>query len=287
MKIFGYEGKNVVVTGAASGMGKAAAELLVKAGARVYAMDISPIAVEGVAKKIRVDLSDKASIDQAFTELPEHIDAYFSIAGVMGAAFPFMKTLKINLISNKYVAEELLPQRMGEGGAVVIVASAIAVNWKAEGNIKYFKDIVTAEGWDGAVKAAESSGVDKTPPILGYPFSKKAVAYLGAHLQSVLAAKHIRVNIVCPGATRTAFGSESVSVRPTSDDDMMIFAGYSGRIADPTEVAWPMLFLNSPLASYVSGAVLFIDYGTTIEIEAGIKPSEFSATFEDIFQHMA
>jgi len=287
MKIFGYEGKNVVVTGAASGMGKATAELLVKAGALVYAMDISPITVEGIAKNIRVDLSDKTSIDQAFAELPQHIDAYFSIAGVMGAAFPFMKTLKINLISNKYIAEDLLPQRMGEGSSVVIVASAIAVNWKAEGNVKFFEDIVKAEGWEGAVKAAETNGIDKTPPILGYPFSKKAVAYLGAYLQSILAAKHIRVNIVCPGATRTAFGSESASVRPTSDDDMMIFAGYSGRIADPTEVAWPMIFLNSSLASYVSGAVLFIDYGTTIEIEAGLKESEFSVPFETIFQHMS
>jgi len=287
MEIFGYRGKDVVVTGAASGMGKAAAELLVKAGAHVYAMDISEIHVEGVTKAIHVDLSDKGSIDQAFEELPAHIDAYFSIAGVMGAAFPFMKTLKINLISNKYVAEELLPQRMSEGGAVAIVASAIAVNWQAEGNTKYYEGIVNAKGWDGAVKAAEMGGINQLPPILGYPFSKKAVAYLGAHLQSVLAAKHIRVDIVCPGATRTAFGSESTSVHQTSDDEMMMFAGYSGRIADPKEAAWPMLFLNSPLASYVSGAVLYIDYGTTIEIEAGIKQSEFGATFATIFQHLS
>lgn len=287
MNIFGYEGKNVVVTGAASGMGKAAAERLVEAGAAVYAMDISPINVAGVAKKIRVDLSDKASIDRAFADLPDRIDAYFSVAGVMGAAFPFMKTLKINLISNKYIAEDLLPQRMGEGGAVVIVASAIAVNWNAEGNVKYYKDIVKADGWDGAVKAAERNGIDKLPPILGYPFSKKAVVYLGAHLQSVLAARHIRVNVICPGATKTAFGSESVSVHQTNDEEMMMFAGYSGRIADPSEVAWPMLFLNSPLASYVSGAVLFIDYGTTIEMEAGLKESEFNGTFDAIFQQMS
>lgn len=49
----GYEGKAAVVTGAASGMGKVVAEMLVKLNAKVYAMDISPIAIEGVEKKIK------------------------------------------------------------------------------------------------------------------------------------------------------------------------------------------------------------------------------------------
>lgn len=286
MKIFGYEGKNVVVTGAASGMGRSTAELLVKAGANVYAMDISSIDIDGVCKKISVDLSDKDSIDKAFIELPEHIDSYFSVAGVMGAAFPFMKTLKINLISNKYVAEKLLPERMSEGGSVVIVASAVAVNWNDPGNLKYFDSIVNADGWDGAVQAAIDSGVDRIPPILGYLFSKKAVVYLAARLQSILAAKHIRVNVVCPGATKTAFGSESASVVETSDEGMMPFAGYSGRVGSAEEVAWPLLFLNSNLASYVSGAVLYNDYGTTLEVEAGIRPSDFTASFETMLQNM-
>ena len=57
--LFGYEGKTVVVTGAASGMGKATAELLVELGANVYALDWAEVKVDGIVKYIHTDLSKK------------------------------------------------------------------------------------------------------------------------------------------------------------------------------------------------------------------------------------
>lgn len=67
---FGYQDKICVVTGAASGMGKATAEMLVNLGAKVYALDWAEVHVEGVEKYIKTDLSQKESIDNAFQQIP-------------------------------------------------------------------------------------------------------------------------------------------------------------------------------------------------------------------------
>ena len=68
--VLGYQGKNVVVTGAASGMGQAAAQLLVDLGARVHALDIADVTVP-VEKALKADMKDEATIDAAISEIPE------------------------------------------------------------------------------------------------------------------------------------------------------------------------------------------------------------------------
>ena len=86
---FGYAGKVCVVTGAASGMGKATAEMLVDLGAKVYALDWATVNIEGIEKYICTDLSQKDSIDKAFEAIPQQIDSFFGIAGVSGAKCDF------------------------------------------------------------------------------------------------------------------------------------------------------------------------------------------------------
>ena len=66
--LFRYDGKRVVVVGAATGMGNAAARLLVDAGAEVVVMDFAPMDIDGIAGSITVNLADKASIDAAVDE---------------------------------------------------------------------------------------------------------------------------------------------------------------------------------------------------------------------------
>ena len=83
---FGYQNKNVVVTGASSGMGKATAEMLVDLGAKVYALDWNECDVKGIKQYVHVDLSNEESIYQVTKELSSHIDSYFGIAGEIGRA---------------------------------------------------------------------------------------------------------------------------------------------------------------------------------------------------------
>ena len=77
-----YPNKVCVVTGAASGIGKALCEKLVALGAQVYALDRNKADIEGLSAFVETDLSDKGSIDAAFGVLPQVIDRFFGLADV-------------------------------------------------------------------------------------------------------------------------------------------------------------------------------------------------------------
>lgn len=210
---FGYTGKVCVVTGAASGMGKATAEMLVDLGAMVYALDWAEVKVEGITAYLHTDLSKKESIDAAFAQIPDHIDCYFGIAGVSGLGTDFLTTTKIDLISNKYISECILTARMTEGGAIAYMTSTAGIGWEQEGNKRHYLPVVEAEGWDGAVAALEKTPLIHLPGNLGYSFSKLAMNYLVAKQQALFAARKIRVNAVLPGSTDTGLKGGGASAR--------------------------------------------------------------------------
>jgi len=282
----GYKGKTVVVTGAASGIGRAITETLVQFGAKVYAIaNRSPVLVDGIEKIIPMNLSDKDSIDEAFKLIPEHIDSFFAVAGVQGDALPFMKTMKIDFVANKYMAEKYLINRMGQDGSICLVSSATAAGWEREGNKKYYKAFVEADGWDETVKAIEESGLTKLPTSLAYFCAKMALNYYSAKLQSVFGPKHVRVNVLVPGATATNFGSETKEVHQVTMDELMAYIPYSRKIAAAEEAAYPAIFINSIYASYVSGTMLYCDYGVSIEKDAGLRDYQLP-TFDELLQQI-
>ena len=82
-----YQNKVCVVTGAASGIGKALCEKLVALGAQVYALDRNKADIEGLSAFVETDLSDKGSIDAAFGVLPQVIDRFFGVAGDVHSEF--------------------------------------------------------------------------------------------------------------------------------------------------------------------------------------------------------
>ena len=91
---FGYTDKVCVVTGASSGMGKATVETLVDMGAKVYALDINPCSVEGIEKFIECNLAKREQIDEAFKQIPEHIDCFFGVAGLSGSKTDYKSEAK-------------------------------------------------------------------------------------------------------------------------------------------------------------------------------------------------
>ena len=186
---FGYQNKNVVVTGASSGMGKATAEMLVDLGAKVYALDWNECDVKGIKQYVHVDLSKKESIDQAMKELPSHIDSYFGIAGVSGMKNDFMTTVSIDFIANKYICEEYLIHAMSENGTIAFMTSTGGNGWEKEENKKYYIDAILASGWNATVEAIMKTGFQYLPGTLGYPYSKLAMNYYTAYLQKSFASK--------------------------------------------------------------------------------------------------
>lgn len=282
---FGYEGKTVVVTGASSGMGKAAAESLVALGAKVYALSRREPEVEGIEKFISTDLSSKESIDQAFLQIPEKIDSFFGIAGASGVHTDFLTTVKIDLISNKYITERYLTERMTEGGSIAYMTSTAGTGWEEEGNKRHYLPVAEADGWDGAVAALEQTPLHHLPGNLGYSFSKLAMNYLVARYQSVFAPRKIRVNAVLPGSTDTGLKDDFVKLTG-SEENLLKYTGYAGRLARSEEMAAPIVFINSDMASYISGNLLVADYGSSIEVTAGIKVNPSAFTFDQIIQRM-
>lgn len=280
---FGYSGKITVVTGASSGMGKATAEMLVDLGAKVYALDWNECQVKGIERFLHVNLSQKDSIDQAMTQIPEKIDAYFGIAGVSGAKHDFLTTVTIDFVANKYICEKYLLQRMNKNGAIAFMTSTGGNGWEKDDNKNVYLPAIQAKGWQETLDAICQTGMQHLPGTLGYPFSKLAMNYYTIYLQQFFAPQGIRVNAVLPGSTKTGMKDEFASMAG-GDEALLSHCGYAQRLAESDEMAKPIVFLNSQLANYVSGALLEVDYGNTAEEKAGLRKIEQEISLTAILQ---
>ena len=254
---FGYKNKICVVTGAASGIGKKTAELLIELDAEVYALDITKIELEGAKKFIEVDLSSKESIDLAMKQLPEHIDSFFGVAGLSGAKTNYYKTFTVNYIANKYITEEYLKNRMSAGGTIAYVTSTGGLYWD-----KYaheFEKFTNAKTWDEMIEALHKQAKETTLGMMAYP-------YYMAKLAIELGPEKIRVNALLPGSTDTGMKKE-FEVEAGGMDALVAETGTAKRLATPEEMAEPLIFLNSDMATFITGLPLIVDAGTNAMIK--------------------
>jgi NAD(P)-dependent dehydrogenase (short-subunit alcohol dehydrogenase family) len=106
---FGYKGKRVVITGAASGMAQAAAKILVDLGAEVYALDVKEVTVT-VKKYIKTNLMHKDEIDAAVKQIPDNIYALFNCAGTTAPPFSNVEVTTVNFVGHRHLTERLLPK---------------------------------------------------------------------------------------------------------------------------------------------------------------------------------
>lgn len=268
--LLNYEGKICVVTGAASGMGKETTEMLVDLGAEVYALDIAEVTSPGIKEFIQISLSEKKSIDQAFEKIPKNIDCFFGIAGVSGVKTDYTTTVTINYISNKYMVEQYLFERMNPNGAISFITSSGGLRWEKEEHIKEFKTIVDSVGWEETLNALNNLNQQNMPGALGYAFSKRTMNYFIASIVPKFGEKKVRVNGVLPAATQSGLTKDFVDT-VGGMDNLLKSTGQAGRLADSKEMAAPLIFLNSDMASYISGVLLNVDYGQDIQIVAGFK----------------
>lgn len=255
---WGYLGRRCVVTGAASGIGKAAGEILVALGAEVVGVDVQPIETDGIAAH-HLDLADPSAIDAVVDAIGGPVDALFNCAGIPGTADPRV-IASVNFIGMRRFTEWLIP-RMPAGSAICCIGSTAAVNWSHHAtallDLLELDDDIAAIDW-----------LDAHLPELGYPYdvSKEAVNAYAAWRAIGLNPLGIRINCVNPGGTFTPSSREfSKAVRSKEGGAEMIehWPTLLGRMARPAEQAWPMVFLNSPFASFTNGACIFVDAGLT------------------------
>jgi NAD(P)-dependent dehydrogenase (short-subunit alcohol dehydrogenase family) len=113
------------------------------------------------------------------------------------------------------------------------------------------------------VNMSSMTGIVGTPLRAAYAASKAAVVGYTKVLAKELASDGIRVNAVAPGITDTAFVTPYLANEPATMSEALRHIPL-GRMAKPDEIAWPIVFLASPAASYITGQALVIDGGWTL-----------------------
>lgn len=256
---FKYQGKICIVTGAASGMGKATTEMLVELGAKVYALDYSEVKTEGIEKFIQVNLSQKEQIDKAFESIPKEIDSFFGIAGVSGESHDFTTTLTINFLANKYITDAYLKDRMKENGSIAYITSMGGQYW--ENYLEETKPLVEAKVWEETIQAIEALNVTYRVGAIAYMLSKRAMNHYASDRVEDFIKRKVRINYVMPAMTITGLTDEFAKMKGGTDN---LVTGLADRLATAEEMAAPLVFLNSDMASYISGVGLVIDSGNTV-----------------------
>ena len=266
---FGYQDKVCVVTGASSGIGKATTAILVELGARVFALSKRPCPVAGIEKSVSVDLSQETSIQEAFEQLPDSIDHFFGIAGLSGASTDYMTTFNVNYTANMYITEHYLKKRMNQGGSITFVSSMSGVAWKAHQD--ECDCILGLTSWEAVQAGMKTLIREDFPTTHAYLYSKRLLCAYACAASNEFALQGVRVNTVLPGSTDTGMRDEFAGMAGGMDN-LVRYAGMAGRLASSEEVGYPVVFLGSRMASFISGAELVVDYCDNAMMIRKLKP---------------
>ena len=235
-----FEGQVAVVTGGASGIGRAAAERFASEGARVSLWDISDEALDGcgfAAHRLKVDQSDQAQVmaaAQAVIQVLGRIDILVVSAGVTGpnvtvAEYPpqaWRRVMDVNLNGVFYCNQAVAAQ-------------------------------MTAQGYGRIVNIASIAGKEGNPNASAYSASKAGVIGLTKSLGKELAKTGVTVNCVAPAAVRTAIFEQMTQAHI----DFMLSRIPMGRFGTVEENAALICWLASPECSFSTGAVFDISGG--------------------------
>ena len=234
-----FQGKNVVVTGGANGIGFAVARSMADAGGNVCILDL---ALENPAEAARsigcracvADVTDRASLEGAFDEagVPDVVVVNAGIARIASltatTAELWSQTLAVNLTGAfhtlQLAAERMKPARKG---AIVLMASTNSFDGEAD--------------------------------LIAYNASKAGLLGILHTASNELGPYGIRVNAVCPGLIRTRLTAAAFATPAVISNYFRHIA--LGRGGEPEEVAQAVLFLASDLASFITGTTLVVDGG--------------------------
>ena len=243
------DGKTAVVTGAASGIGRATAETLAQAGAHVLLGDIAVDAGEQSAAAIRakgfgadfvrLDVTDLDSIEafkRAAYARREHVDIVANVAG-WGKVEPFVKNapdfwrkvIDLNLFGPIAVTRAFLDDMIERKSGKVVIVSSDA------GRVGSLGETVYAGAKGGAIAFTKS-------------------------LAREMARFNINVNCVCPGPTDTPL----LAAVPEKHREAFVRVTPMGRLAQPAEIADAVLFFSSGRASFVTGQILSVSGGLVL-----------------------
>lgn len=234
-------GKTAIVTAAAQGIGRAAAELFAREGARVLALDINADALatlEG-CEAHAVDLMDGQAIKD-FAEQVGAVDVLFNCAGFVHAGTILTTeevdwdfSFDLNVRSQFRLIRALLPAMIANGGGSIVNMSSVA------------------------------SHVIAVPNRFVYTASKAAVIGLTKSVALDFVGSGIRCNAICPGTVQSPSLEERMAATGDAEAARAAFTARQpmGRLGRAEEIAELALYLASDASSYTTGAVHVIDGG--------------------------
>lgn len=244
------EGKVALITGAASGIGRASAVLFAREGARVAAADRAlPGAQETVAiiKKakgeaiaIAADVSRAADVEAMVNmtvDVYGRLDILFNNAGISFRTLAFTADL----------SEEDWDAVLDTNLKSVFLASRLAI------------PIMIKQGGGVIVNTSSANGLGGGPLVSPYCASKAGMILLSKTMAAEYAKQKIRVNCICPGMSNTPMMAPNL---PALQMDFIP----QGRAGEPEEIAQAALFLASDDASYVTGVFLPVDGGWSAQL---------------------
>lgn len=258
--LFDIKGSVALVTGAASGLGLAYAEVMAENGAKTILTDIDAAGLERETARLRaagcdveqavLDIGDveaqRAVIDGA-VERHGRLDAVFANAGISaGPGFGMVATSTIDTVD--------LP----------LFERAMHVNLTATFHTIRLAAIHMKRQKGGSIVVTSSIGGTRSEPFVGYAYagSKAGIINIVRHAAVELAPFNVRVNAIAPGGFLTNIGGGRLKTEP---ERAKKFAGMSpmNRLAMPDEIKGLALLLASPAGSFISGAVMVIDGAAT------------------------
>ncbi|NJR77478.1 SDR family NAD(P)-dependent oxidoreductase [Sphingomonas corticis] len=251
-----FQDRSIIVTGAGSGIGRAAATLFAAEGGKVVVADINDTAdatvqairdAGGTAEAIRIDAGSEEDVAKAVALACDRfggLDVMFANAGISGGMANIFDTdvslitevLRVNLIGPYLAVKHAAPRiaeragQTGRGGAIILTASVAGIR-------------------SGAGSPA-------------YSASKAGVINLAMVSAQQLSGSNVRVNAICPGLTETGMTKPTFDyARDANKMDRVGRLNPLRRGAQPEELAKVALFLASDDASYVNGQAIAVDGG--------------------------
>ena len=246
------EAQVVVITGAASGMGRATAHLFGDEGAHVALADRDGAGAEAVADEIRsvggsaqawtLDVADGDAIVEFVADVVRRFGSLDILVNNAGVSVPssitdaswedaWMRTIAVNLEGEARLARACVPYLVASGGGRII-------------------------------NVASTEGLGATAYMSPYTVSKHGVVGLTRSLAVELGSRGVTVNCVCPGPIDTGMTS---AIPAEAKEKFARRRVPLRRYGDPEEVAHATLSLALPAASYINGAVLVVDGGLTVQ----------------------